>query len=91
MSDIVIFVVLFGGLFVLRAIAATVIFLLLLPTGDRCPNCDHPTVRVQSALADRFLPWFRKRWCMTCGWQGMLRRGALTEDPVRADQYTKHG
>ncbi|MGQ0648963.1 MAG: hypothetical protein ACT4P7_15505 [Gemmatimonadaceae bacterium] len=82
MSDAAIFVLVFGGLFVLRIIAATFVFLMLLPKGDRCPVCDHPTVRVTSFLFDRGMPWFRKSWCLTCGWTGLLRRGPLTERPA---------
>jgi hypothetical protein len=73
MSDAVIFVVVFVGLFVLRLIAATVVFLLILPEGDRCPNCDAVTLRVQSAGWNRIMPWFRTSWCYECGWDGLLR------------------
>ena len=88
MSDTAIFVIVFVGLFVLRIIAATLVFLALLPQGDRCPNCDAPTVRVASPFLDRLLPWFRKRWCLTCGWHGMLRRGPLSEEPARTERVT---
>ncbi|MCC6318177.1 MAG: hypothetical protein IT361_10850 [Gemmatimonadaceae bacterium] len=81
-SDAVLFAVVFGGLFVLRIIAATIVFLVLLPRGDRCPMCDEPTLRVASFLFDRLMPWFRKSWCLTCGWTGLLRRGPLTEQPA---------
>ena len=40
MSDAVLFVLVFGGLFVLRGVAATVVFLWILPDGIRCPQCD---------------------------------------------------
>lgn len=78
MSDTVIFVVVFVGFFILRAAAATVFFLYLLPGGDRCPNCDAVTLRVQSRLWSRVLPGFRPSWCYECNWQGLLRRGPLT-------------
>lgn len=79
MSDETVFVLVFGGFVVLRILAATLFFFVLLPRGDRCPNCDHPTLRVQSLLFDRVLPWFRKSWCVTCGWHGVLRRGPLSK------------
>jgi hypothetical protein len=88
-SDAVMFVVLFGGLFVLRVIGATIVFLLLLPKGDRCPNCDGVTMRIASPFSDRVLPWFRKRWCLACGWQGMLRRGPLTPKDEEARQLSR--
>lgn len=78
MSDVVIFVLIFGGFFLLRAIAATVVFFFLLPEGDRCPNCDAVTIRVQSRVWNALLPRFRTSWCYECNWHGMLRRGPLT-------------
>ena len=82
MSDATIFVLVMGVLFVLRAVAATIVFLYILPSGDRCPNCDAVTLRIQSKWMDRCLPWFRSSWCYHCGWEGTLRRGELTPDPV---------
>jgi hypothetical protein len=85
MSDAAIFIAVFGGLFVLRIIAATIFFFFLLPQGDRCINCDAPTLRVQRAFWHRWLPWFRPSWCMECGWKGMLRSGGpLTAPPTTA-------
>ena len=81
MSDIVIFALVLGGMFVLRLIAATVLFYYILPKGDRCPNCDAVTARVQSKLMGRLIRNLRKRWCMRCGWEGFLREGALTPEP----------
>lgn len=79
MSDAVIFVVVFAGFFILRAIAATVFFFFyLLPEGDRCPHCDAVTLRVESPLLNRLLPRFRTSWCYECNWHGLLRRGPLT-------------
>ena len=73
MTDVVIFAVVFGGFFVLRGIAATIVFYFLLPDGDRCPLCDEPTIRVQERGWNFFLPWFRTSWCYRCGWEGLLR------------------
>lgn len=81
-SDAVIFAIIFVGFFVLRLIAGTVFFLYLLPTGDRCPNCDAPTLHVRSRGWNLLMPWFRTSWCTVCGWEGLLRKGPLTEQPV---------
>ena len=78
MSDAVIFVVVFVGFFVLRAVAATVFFLYLLPDGDRCPHCDAVTLRMEAPMMNRLLPMFRTSWCYECNWHGLLRRGPLT-------------
>ena len=58
----------------LRGVAATVIFFYILPAGDRCPNCDAVTLRVESRFCNVILPWFRTSWCFECGWHGMLRQ-----------------
>ena len=76
MSDAAIFFIVFCGLFVLRIIAATVVFYYILPRGDRCPNCDSITLHVQPTGWDRLLPWLRSSWCIDCGWNGMLRPSA---------------
>jgi hypothetical protein len=75
MSDAAIFAVVFVGFFVLRAIAATVIFFFILPAGDRCPMCDAHTFRIQSKGWNLLMPWFRTSWCPECGWEGLLRHG----------------
>jgi hypothetical protein len=82
MSDAAIFVLVVAGLFVLRVVAATAVFFWILPSGDRCPNCDAVTLRIQNRWMDRALPWFRASWCYHCGWEGTLRRGELTPEPV---------
>ena len=88
MSDVVIFLLIFVGFFVLRGVAATVVFFYLLPEGDHCPNCDAVTLRVQSSFVNRLLPRFRTSWCFECGWHGMLRRGPLSP-PTPTHELTK--
>jgi hypothetical protein len=78
MSDAVIFAVIFVGFFIARLIAATIVFMVILPDGDRCPNCDAVTLRMKSRGLNVLLPWFRTSWCYECGWHGVLRRGPLT-------------
>ena len=84
MSDALIFAAVFIVFFVLRIIAATAVFVWLLPRGDRCPNCDAVTLRVEAPGWNRVMPWFRSSWCFECGWEGMLRHGPLTPPPVSA-------
>ena len=85
MSDIAIFALVLGGMFVCRVIAATVIFYYILPKGDRCPYCDAATARVQAPVMGRLIPNLRKRWCMRCSWEGYCREGPLTPEPVAAE------
>lgn len=91
MSDAAWFGIVFVAFFILRAIAATWVFLFLLPRGDRCPNCDEVTLRVESAGWNRVLPWFRTSWCYRCGWEGLLRPGPVTaeaDSPVLSEHRT---
>jgi hypothetical protein len=73
MSDAALFIALFGGLFVVRLIAATVVFLWILPEGDHCPCCDAETLRVEPRGALKAMPWFRSSWCYECDWHGLHR------------------
>lgn len=85
MSDAAIFATVFLSLFVLRIIAATVVFYWILPQTDRCPNCDAVTIRLQSRGLARWLPWFRSSWCIACGWSGMLRHGPVSATPATSE------
>ena len=90
MGDAVLFSIIFGGFFVLRFIAATVFFFYILPQGDRCPNCDAVTLRVQSTGWNVLMPWFRTSWCYECGWHGLLRKGPVTPaSPVETPTSVK--
>ena len=90
MSETVWFVIVFVGFFILRGVAATIFFLCLLPDGDRCPNCDAVTVRVQSRAWNFLLPRFRTSWCMRCNWHGLLRAGPLTATEPAAEMTKSH-
>ena len=59
------------------AIVAPVVYLLL-PKGALCPLCQVEMLLVRN----RFLAWLRpaveRRWCLECGWNGVVRRGDVT-------------
>ena len=81
MSEAVMFVVIFMGFFLLRAVAATAFFYFIMPQGDHCPNCDAVTLRVQSRGWNVLVPRVRTSWCYECNWHGLLRHGPLTPAP----------
>ena len=85
MSDAAIFATVFVSIFLLRIIAATLVFYWILPQSDRCPNCNAITLRMQSRGLARWMPWFRSSWCIGCGWSGMLRHPPLSPTPAVAD------
>ena len=82
MSDGLLFAIILIGFFLLRLVAATIFFLCILPDGDRCPNCDAVTLRIESRGWNLLMPWFRTSWCVECEWEGLLRRGPLTPQPA---------
>jgi hypothetical protein len=88
MSDAALFALIFGGLFVLRGIAATVVFLWILPDGIRCPQCDDETLRVESGVVIRALRRFRSSWCVKCGWRGVHR--ISTPSAARTPRAAEH-
>ena len=73
-----VFAVVLVALFVLRIVVATIVFLFILPDGDRCPICDEVTLRVQSRGWNTLMPWFRTSWCFRCNWEGLHSQGAAT-------------
>jgi len=81
MSDAAIFAIVFVSIFVLRIIAATLVFYWILPQDDRCPNCNAITLRLQSRGLGRWMRWLRSSWCIDCGWHGMLRSGPSGPSP----------
>ena len=87
MSDAVLFVFVFGGLFILRGIAATVVFLWILPDGIQCPQCDADTMRVEPSWVMRWLTSFRSSWCLVCGWHGVHRISPATPRPRSATTF----
>ena len=78
MSEGVLFTVIFSAIFIARSCFSTIFFHAVLPNGDRCPECDTPTLRVKSRGWNLLMPWFRTSWCYACGWRGLLRHGHHT-------------
>ncbi len=55
------------------AIIAAVTFLLL-PQGPLCPHCHVDMMPIRNRFFDRLLPALQRRWCLECGWNGIVRR-----------------
>jgi hypothetical protein len=90
MSDATIFAIVFVTIFVLRIVAATLVFYWILPQNDRCPNCNAITLRMQPRGLGRWMPWFRSSWCMDCGWSGILRHGPGSTTPAATVPRSPH-
>src|SRR5437763_14211483 len=59
----------------LRVAIVTAVVYLLLPQGSLCPHCNLAIVAVRNRVLDRLVPVLQRRWCLECGWNGVLRRG----------------
>src|SRR5947207_15510497 len=58
------------------AIVMAVVYLLL-PKGPLCPHCGIEMVPLRNRFFDRLLPALQRRWCLECGWDGVVRRQAV--------------
>ena len=66
-------VVLFATV-VLRAVIVLTFVYLILPKQAVCPRCGAPLARVQHPLLRVLLPMVEHRWCLDCGWSGIVRQ-----------------
>src|SRR5205814_8482936 len=78
---------------VMRVAIVTAVVYLLLPRGPLCPHCGIEMVPLRNRFLDRLLPALQRRWCLECGWDGVVRRvratggrgpGRGTRNPPRA-------
>src|SRR5205823_14634808 len=58
----------------LRVAIVTAVVYLLLPQGALCPHCNVKMVAVRNRVLDRLVPVLQRRWCLECGWNGVVRR-----------------
>ncbi|HEU5262682.1 MAG TPA: hypothetical protein VFU41_14780 [Gemmatimonadales bacterium] len=59
----------------MRLAIVTAVVYLLLPQGPLCPHCRVEMMPIRNRLFDRVLPALQRRWCLECGWNGIVRRG----------------
>jgi hypothetical protein len=58
---------------VLRAVIVLTFVYLMLPKHCVCPQCGAPLARVHHALLRLLAPVVEHRWCLDCGWSGLVR------------------
>ncbi len=66
-------VVLFATVLLRAAIVLTFVYLML-PAKRVCPHCGALLVLIQHSVLRRLLPVVEHRWCLECGWSGMVRQ-----------------
>jgi hypothetical protein len=62
---------------VLRFSLVAVLTYVLLPRGSACPHCAAELAVVRNSVLRRLVPMLERRWCLECGWHGVVRRGNL--------------
>lgn len=62
----------------LRVAIVTAVVFLLLPQGALCPHCNVEMVAVRNCVLDHLVPVLQRRWCLECGWNGVVRRVRTT-------------
>ncbi|MGH7521327.1 MAG: hypothetical protein ACREMI_08615 [Gemmatimonadales bacterium] len=58
----------------LRAGIVMVVVYLILPKSFSCPRCADKLAMIRHPILQRLLPQVEHRWCLTCGWSGIVRR-----------------
>lgn len=78
-SDAWVFIAVFVAIRITFIWLATKMFVAMIPDGDHCLMCDGRTLPIERNGWWRVLgPRFRRSWCFECGWEGVLRRSAVT-------------
>jgi len=68
-------VVLFATVLLRAAIVITVVYLML-PKSFSCPRCAARLALIRHPVLRRVLPRVEHRWCLDCGWSGIVRRAS---------------
>ena len=71
-------VVLFATVLLRAAIVLTFVYVVL-PARRTCPLCGARLTLIQHLWLRRLLPRVEHRWCVECGWSGIVR---LTQSRV---------
>ena len=58
----------------LRIVIVAAVAYLILPLGPLCPHCKVEMVPLRNRFFDRLFPLLQRRWCLDCGWNGIVRR-----------------
>ncbi len=68
----------------LRVALVGAVTYLLLPQGPRCPHCCVAMVAIRNRFFDWLVPALERRWCLECGWNGVVRRVRCAPTETRA-------
>jgi len=68
-------VVLFATV-LLRTVIVLAFVYLILPKKRVCPLCGAALTRIHHSVLRLLLPMVEHRWCIDCGWSGVIRQQA---------------
>ena len=66
-------VVLFATVLLRAAIVLTFVYVIL-PKKVACPLCGARLTPIRHSVLRLLLPMVEHRWCMNCGWSGIVRQ-----------------
>jgi hypothetical protein len=66
-------VVLLATVLLRAGIVLTFVYVIL-PKKRVCPLCGAPLTRIQHSVLKLLLPMIEHRWCLECGWNGIVRQ-----------------
>lgn len=58
----------------LRAVIVLTFVYLILPNKPVCPLCGARLTPIKHAVLRLLLPMVEHRWCLDCGWSGIVRQ-----------------
>ena len=58
----------------LRAAIVLTFVYVILPAKRVCPVCGAPLTRIQHSFLRLLIPMIEYRWCLECGWSGVVRQ-----------------
>ena len=73
---------------VMRLAIVTAVVYLLLPRGPLCPRCGEEMAALRNWFVDGLLPALQRRWCLACGWNGLVRRAPTSYSRPRLPRLT---
>ena len=59
----------------LRVGIVVAVVYLMLPRTRACPRCGDELVSIRHPVLHYLVPALEHRWCLRCGWTGVVRRG----------------
>jgi hypothetical protein len=77
-------------LWVVMLLAPLALLLALLPAGRDCPRCGCESLPIRVAVLRPVRRYLNRRWCTSCGWEGVMRVTRHAPAPVLEAVVEEH-